>query len=354
MIELLPEYESLPDEEVFQRIRRIKGELGASLTILGHHYQSDSVIQFANYRGDSLELSRRAAGLEQAKYIVFCGVYFMAETAAILCKPEQVVIQPVAEALCPMAQLASAEEAEEAWDALTGVWGDDIIPITYQNSVAELKAFVGRHGGAVCTSSNADKLFSWAWAQKRHILFMPDRYLGTNTALAMGIPDEQIGVWEPVVPPDPRSLADCRVVVWSGYCYVHSNMTPEDVEAARARYPDARIIVHPECPREVVAGADAAGSTSGIIRYVEQAPTGSTIVVGTECNLVHRLNREHPDKLVVPLSQRYCRAMALTTARHLLKSLVDLVAGQPTNIVRVDEETATWARVALERMLGVS
>jgi quinolinate synthase len=354
MIDLPPEYERLSDEEVFARIRHIKRALGESLTILGHHYQQDSVIQFADYRGDSLELSRRAAGLERARYIVFCGVYFMAETAAVLCKPGTIVIQPVAEALCPMARMASAEEAEEAWEALTKVWGDDIIPITYQNSVAELKAFVGRHGGAVCTSSNADKLFSWAWAQRRHILFMPDRHLGTNTALAMGIPDEQIGVWEPIVPPDPRSLADSRVVVWSGYCYVHAHMTPEDVESARAQYPDARIIVHPECPREVVAAADATGSTSGIIRFVEQAPAGSTIVVGTECHLVHRLDQEHPDKLVVPLSERMCQAMSRTTARHLLKSLDDLEAGQPTNVVRVDEETATWARAALERMLGAS
>jgi quinolinate synthase len=278
----------------------------------------------------------------------------MAETAAMLCKPEQIVVQPVAEALCPMARLASAEEAEEAWEALTTVWGEDLIPITYQNSMAELKAFVGRHGGAVCTSSNADKLFAWAWAQRSHILFMPDQHLGTNTALAMGIPEEQIGVWESVIPPEPSSLADCRVVVWSGYCYVHSNMTPQDVDLARAQYPGALIIVHPECPREVVARSDASGSTSAIIRYVEQAPSGATIVVGTEYNLVHRLDQEHPDKRVVPLSQRACRAMALTTARHLLKSLDDLAAGQPTNIVRVDEETATWARLALERMLEAS
>jgi quinolinate synthase len=354
MISLPESYEKLANQEVYARIQAIKDRMGGSLAVLGHHYQREEVIQFADYRGDSLGLSRRAAQLNDARFIVFCGVYFMAETAAILCKPEQTVVQPVAEALCPMARLANADEVQEAWEALSTVWGDDLIPITYQNSIAELKALVGRHGGAVCTSSNAEKLLSWAWERKGHILFTPDEHLGTNTALAMGVPDREIGLWDSVLQPDPIGLADCRIVVWSGYCYVHARMTPEDVELARQQYPDALLVVHPECPREVVARSDASGSTAGIIQFVEQAPKGATIVVGTEWNLVDRLNREHPDKLVVPLAQRTCRAMGLTTARHLLKVLEDLERGEPTNVVQVDEDTANWARVALERMLEVS
>ena len=351
----LPEaYEGLPNQEVYPRIRAIKERMGDSLVILGHHYQREEVIQFADYRGDSLGLSRRAAQLDRAKYILFCGVYFMAETAAMLCKSDQLVIQPVVEALCPMARLATAEEVQEAWDALSTVWGDDLIPITYQNSMAELKALVGRHGGAVCTSSNAEKLMSWAWEQKNHILFTPDEHLGTNTALAMGVPSDQIGQWDSVLRPDPTTLADSRIVVWSGYCYVHARMTAEDVDLARAQYPDALVIVHPECPREVVAKSDAYGSTEKIIRFVEDAPEGATIVVGTEWNLVDRLDREHPTKCVVPLAQRTCRAMGLTTARHLLKVLDDIDRQHPTNVVSVDEETAKWARLGLERMLEAS
>ena len=347
-------YERMSDPDLAAAILKAKRTLGTALTILGHHYQRDEVIQFADYTGDSLDLSRRAAQADQARYIVFCGVHFMAETAAILCKPEQSVIQPVSEALCPMAHLANADDVAQAWTALSSVYGGDLLPITYQNSIAEVKAFVGSHGGAVCTSSNAQKLFEWAFRQREHILFAPDEHLGTNTALAMGLVPQEIGVWDPADPPDPRSLAQCRVVVWKGHCYVHSGFTGQQVDAARQAYPGALVVVHPECPHEVVAKADAAGSTAGIIRFVREAPAGSTIVVGTEWHLVNRLSHEYADKSVVPLSPRTCKTMAMTRMKHLLYALDGLLEGAPRSIVKVDEGTAKWAQVALERMLEAS
>ncbi|MHB0857965.1 MAG: quinolinate synthase NadA [Anaerolineae bacterium] len=349
----LPEaYTSLPDAEVTAQIEAARRTLGSSLTILGHHYQRDEVIRHADFRGDSLELSRRAAQVREARYIVFCGVHFMAETAAMLCGAEQVVIQPVIEALCPMAALANAEDVQAAWNALSGLWDGDLIPVTYQNSTAAIKGFVGQQGGAVCTSSNADKVFAWAFARGSHLFFLPDEHLGTNTAMAMGIPREEIGVWDPLEPPDPVTLAGARVVVWKGFCYVHTGMRPEDVDQARARYPDALVIVHPECTHEVVARADLSGSTARIIQVVEQAPAGATIVVGTEWHLVQRLALEHPDKTVVPLRKAACATMGMTTERHLLYALDGILQGQPRNVVTVEAETAHWARVALERMLG--
>lgn len=354
MTDLPDEYLDLADEEVVARIRRAKQTLGERLTILGHHYQRDEVIQFADYRGDSLGLSRRAAALDVSEYIIFCGVYFMAETAAMLCKPQQTVIQPVLEALCPMARLANAREIGEAWRALRSVWGDDLIPITYQNSIAEAKAFVGRHGGAVCTSSNAQALFEWALERKNHLLFIPDEHLGSNTALAMGIPPEEIGIWDTAEPPTPETLARCRVVVWRGYCYVHAGFTVEDVHKARQEHPGALVVVHPECPKEVVALADDYGSTTGIIRFVEQAPPGSTIVVGTEWHLVNRLAQEYEDKTVIPLARRGCRTMGMTRMHHLLYMLDSILSDRARNIVYVAAETARWARLALDRMLEAS
>ncbi len=351
----LPEkYTHMTEAELVAAIRQAKQALGTSLTILGHHYQRDEVIQFADFRGDSLDLSRRAAQVAQAKYIVFCWVHFMAETAAMLCKPEQVVIQPVFEAMCPMAHMANGADASTAWEALSAVWGEELVPITYQNSTAEVKAFVGRHGGAVCTSANADKLFAWGLGRKKHLLFLPDEHLGTNTALAMGIPRQEIGVWDPSDTPDVRKLASCRVVVWKGYCYVHTNFTPADVDEARRKYPDCLVIVHPECVHEVVAKADRAASTTGIIRFVEQAPTGAKIAIGTECNLVNRLQQEHPDKTVVPLRRSACVNMNMTRMTHLLYVLESILEGKPRNVVTVEAEVAHWARVALERMLEAS
>jgi len=347
-------YVEMAKDETIAAIAKAKTRLGESLTILGHHYQRDEVIQFADFRGDSLGLSRRATEATQAQFIVFCGVGFMAETAAVLAKPEQVVVQPVAEAVCPMARMANATDVAQAWAALSTVWDGDLVPITYQNSVAEVKAFVGEHGGAVCTSSNAGRLFEWAFNHSRHILFMPDEYLGTNTALAMGIPREEIGVWDPACPPDPDSLARSRVVVWKGFCSVHTDFTPQDVGEARRRCPDALVVVHPECMHEVVALANSSGSTTGIIKFVQEAPSGSTIFVGTEWHLVNRLNRDYPDKTILSLRRSICAAMSMTTMRHLLFVLDGILEGNPPNIVLVEEETARWARVALERMLAVS
>jgi quinolinate synthase len=349
----LARYHDWTEERMVARIREIKAHLGDELTILGHHYQRDESIQFADYRGDSLGLSEQAAQTS-ARYILFCGVYFMAETAAVLAKPGQIVMQPVFEAFCPMARMATAAEAQSAWDALSAVWGDTIVPITYQNSTADVKAFVGRNGGAVCTSSNARQLFEWAFGRGERILFLPDEHLGTNTALDMGIPAEQVGVWNPARPAEPDSLADARVVVWQGFCNVHTRFTADDVRAARERYPGCIVVVHPECPREVGVAADRYGSTTGIIRAVERAPAGATVVVGTEYHLVQRLGVEHPDKQVVPLAVSVCSTMAMTRLPHILHALESIMAGEPINVVSVDAETAHWARQALERMLEAS
>lgn len=344
------EYNEISPNELALRISFAKRRLGSRLAVLAHHYQRDEIVRYADYRGDSLELSRRAASID-SEYIVFCGVYFMAETAAILCSPRQTVMQPVQEALCPMAEMASRRQAEATWQAMSAVWNDTIIPITYQNSSAEIKAFVGEKGGAVCTSSNARALFEWALGQGARILFWPDEHLGSNTALDMGLPEEALGVWDPLRPPDPASLADCRVVVWKGYCWVHTGFTVEAVAEARAHYPDAIVVVHPECIRPVVVAADLSGSTAFIIRTVEQAPAGATIVVGTECHLVDRLNAEHPDKLVIPLTRRACGSMALTQLKHLAYVLDGLLQGETRNVVAVPDEVARGARLALDRML---
>jgi quinolinate synthase len=344
-------------EEVFAEITRAKATLGPDVVILGHHYQRDEVIQFADFRGDSLELSRVAAEQRQARYIVFCGVDFMAETAAMLCAPEQQVLLPAGDAPCPMARMATAAHASQAWELLTEIWGEDVVPITYQNSTAALKAFCGRNGGAVCTSSNAERLFKWALAQKGHVLFFPDQWLGTNSALALGIPMERIAVWDPRDPAASLEGArDATVVVWRGYCHVHTFFTVEHVREARERYAGLgsppRVIVHPECPVDVVAAADEYGSTAQIIRYVEQAPAGSVIVVGTEINMVARLARENPDKHVFPLAESLCMSMYRTTPVGLRDALLSCVAGKPIHVVRIDPEIRRWANLALERMLS--
>ncbi len=346
----LPDYSAQTDEKLAAAVAQVKAALGSRVAILGHHYQRDEIIQFADYRGDSLELSRIAASID-SPYIVFCGVYFMAETAAILCAPNQVVLQPVYEARCPMAEMANRDQAQEAWEALSQVWSDPIVPITYQNSNADVKAFVGEHGGAVCTSSNARRIFEWALGQGARILFLPDEHLGTNTALDMGLPESELGIWNPRHTPDPRTLRDCRVVVWKGFCSVHTGFEVEDVLRARRTYPGARVIVHPECPHPVVVAADASGSTSYIIKAVTQAPSGSTLVIGTECNLVDRLSREHPDKTIVPLARRFCINMGLTRLPHLLYVLDGLAQGVSRNVVTVPPDIARGARLALEKML---
>ncbi len=337
-----------------QKIAALRAKLGKKVVILVHHYQRDDVIRFADFRGDSLQLSRVAAGQRDAHYVVFCGVNFMAETAAMLCHPTPVIL-PAGDAPCPMAGMAHLEQVEEAWEQLTGIWGDDLLPVTYQNSTAEVKAFCGRHGGAVCTSSNAGRVFKWALEQKGHLIFFPDEWLGTNSALAMGIPREQIVVWDPEEPQSSLEQAPkARVVVWKGYCHVHTHFTSEQVHRVRELYPGARVVVHPECRVEVVQEADAAGSTAYIIRYVQESPPGSTIAVGTEINLVARLDAEHPDKKVIPLSRSLCGAMYRTTPVGLRDALRSCLSGELTNVVHVDDETRHQANLALERMLSLS
>jgi len=349
------DYLHLSEEEVFDRIEGAKARLGKDLIILGHHYQRDEVIRFADHRGDSLELSRAAARARDAKYIVFCGVDFMAESAAILCDSTQAVFIPAKTARCPMARMADVADAWSAWEYLTSIWGSDLIPITYQNSSAELKAFCGKHGGAVCTSSNAGAVFQWALAQKGHVLFFPDEHLGRNTSLTLGISPQEITVWDRQHPFEvPSGLSESKVVVWKGYCHVHTFFTVQQVELARESHPGATVIVHPECPAEVVARADMNGSTSFIVRAVEESPSGATFVIGTEINLVSRLAKEHRDKTVVPLARSLCGAMFHINPHNLLYILDGILEGRTDNIVEVPGEIAEGANLALDRMLEVT
>ncbi len=349
------DYLSLGEEEVFEGIERAKAQLGEELIILGHHYQRDAVIRFADYRGDSLELSRVAARARGAKHIVFCGVDFMAESAAILCDPNQSVYIPAKTARCPMAAMADVADASRAWDYLSSMWGDDLLPVTYQNSGADLKAFCGEHGGAVCTSSNATAVFEWALAQKGHILFFPDEHLGRNTALSLGFAPEEIVVWDPRRHLEvSKILSKSKVVVWKGYCHVHTFFSVEQVQLARERYPDATVIVHPECPAEVVGESDKNGSTSFIVRAVEESPSGAAFIIGTEINLVDRLAKEHPDKSVVPLARSLCGAMFHINPHNLLYVLDGISEERRRNMVEVREEIAQGANLALGRMLAVA
>lgn len=349
----LEEYQTLSEEEVLAEIGKAKSQLGKDLVILVHHYQRDEVIQFADFVGDSLELSRKAAEIKLARYIVFCGVDFMAETAAMLCDPSQTVCLPATSAVCPMAEMADADQAQVAWQHLTSLWQDDLLPITYQNSYATVKAFCGQRGGAVCTSANAQIILRWALAQKRHALFFPDEHLGRNSALALGIPQERITVWDPQEPLASREAArDATVVVWRGFCHVHTFFTVEHVDSVRRRYPGIQVIVHPECPHEVVARSDLTGSTSFIARTIAGAPLGSSFAVGTEIHLVSRLARQNPDKTIVPLARSLCGAMYRINAYNLAWTLDSLVAGTPVNIVSVPADVKRWANLALQKMLG--
>lgn len=350
----LQDYQTLTEEEIFARIWEVKSKLGDALVILGHHYQRDEVIQFADYRGDSLELSRRAAEAKDAQYIAFCGVDFMAETAAMLCAPSQIVCLPARSAICPMAQMADVDQAQVAWQHLTSLWGDDLIPVTYQNSYATVKAFCGQEGGAVCTSANAQAIFRWALKEKGHLLFFPDEHLGRNSALAIGIPGDRIAVWDPAEPEASREVARrATVVVWKGYCHVHTFFIVEHVENIRRQYPGIQVVVHPECLVEVVARSDLNGSTSFIVRTVENAAPGSAFAIGTEIHLVARLAKENPDKTVVPLARSLCGAMYRINPYNLSYTLDHLVANEPVNVVRIPPDVSQWANVALEKMLTV-
>jgi quinolinate synthase len=359
------EYALLDAAELDRRIAAAKAALGTRLVILGHHYQRDEIIKHADARGDSFKLAQFAAARPEADYIVFCGVHFMAESADILSGPHQRVILPNPTAGCSMADMANIAEVEECWDALEEVYrnesGDDlqaVIPVTYMNSAANLKAFCGRNGGIVCTSSNAEQVLRWAFARGRRVLFFPDEHLGRNTALKMGIPEDQIVVWNQREDfggiADDAQLVNARVILWKGWCSTHQRFTPEQIATARATYPGVRVVVHPECRHEVVEAADLNGSTEYIIKVVEESAPGTIWAIGTEINLVKRLATEHPDKTIVCLDPIVCPCSTMYRIHpaYLAWVLEALVEGRVLNQVRVDEETARWAKVALERMLA--
>jgi quinolinate synthase len=367
----LAAYRGLDDALLGERIEAVRRRMGPRLVILGHHYQQDGVIAHADLQGDSYQLSKSAAEREQCEAIAFCGVHFMAETADILVnRPERVaarggrrvtVVLPDLAAGCSMADMAAIEQVEDAWADLGSVIDtSDITPVTYINSAASLKAFCGRHGGIVCTSSNARAVLDWAFAKTKRVLFFPDQHLGRNTARKMGIPLDEMCVWNPHEPRlggnDARQLEKSRVILWQGHCSVHAMFRPEHVDAMRANLPGVKVLVHPECSMEVVDKADLAGSTSYIIKQVEAAPPGTTWAIGTEMHLVKRLEQQHTEQTIRFLSPVVC--MCATMYRidlaHLCWSLEHLEAGTPVNVIRVDDETAKWAVTALERMLAVS
>lgn len=349
-------YEALPDEEVRRRAWAARRALGERAVILAHHYQTDEIVEFGDFRGDSLELSRVAAERRDADFIVFCGVDFMAESAAILAGPNQTVLMPAGDAPCPMAAMVTAEGLSRAWDALEGMWGaGSLVPLVYQNSSAAVKAFCGAHGGAVCTSSNASPAVRWGLKDGKRVLFVPDRYLATNSALGLGYPMERIGLWNRRQDRlETTNGADSLVLVaWDGFCAVHRLFKVEDVERVRREHPGIRVVVHPECTPEVVQASDAAGSTSFIVREVERAPDGAVFAIGTESHLVNRLAAENPTKTVVPLRRSPCATMARTDIYNLCYVLEHLAAGDPVRVITVPPDIAEQARVALQRMLEI-
>ena len=363
----LPEiYTRLSDPELRLRIQTAREALGRKLIILGHHYQQDSIVDFADFTGDSFELSRKAADQIGAEYVVFCGVHFMAESADILTPDSVHVILPDLGAGCSMADMANLDQTLDCWAQLTEFCPDQtIVPITYMNSSAAIKAFVGEHDGAVCTSSNCRNVLEWALKEQasqgpaaRKILFFPDQHLGRNTALSMGYPASRMIVWDPTKDLGGNTEAqvkDAIFVLWKGHCSVHQLFRPEHVDQVREKYPDMKVIVHPECRREVVDKADQAGSTAYIVKQIEAAPAGSQWAIGTEVHLVNRLARQHPEQKIIVLSdcQCLCTTMFRIDLPHLCWVLENLTQGIIVNEIRVDPQTRKWATVALERMLAI-
>ena len=352
-------YLGLPPQELDRRIREARAALGSRLVVLGHHYQRDEVIRYADHTGDSFKLARHAAAQEGIEYVLFCGVHFMAESADILTPPGVAVILPNMAAGCSMADMADPADVFAAWDEMTAALpGERVIPVTYMNSAASLKAFVGRREGIVCTSSNAPRTFEYAFARGDKVLFFPDQHLGRNTGFDMGIPLDEMVVWDwrkPLGGNDPEALARARVILWKGHCSTHQRFSVEQIERARAERPGVNVIVHPECSREVVAAADASGSTERIIQALAEAPAGSVWGVGTEINLVNRLAAEHPDKTVFCLDPVVCPCSTMYRIHpaYLAWTLEELVAGRVVNRVAVDAETREWSLAALERMLAL-
>src|SRR5579872_1643087 len=361
-------YADATPEQLAQWIDAAKKDLGPRLLILGHHYQRDEVMRWADARGDSFGLSRTAAERNEADYVVFCGVHFMAESADVLTGPHQQVVLPDLNAGCSMADMADVDAVEEAWDTLAEVTDvERVVLVTYMNSSAALKAFVGRHGGAVCTSSNAQAVLSWALtpdaaggeARGDKVLFFPDQHLGRNTGYQLGYGEDDMRVWNPRLDRgglDEADVKEATLLLWKGHCSVHQRFRPAHVDAFRAAHPDGIVLIHPECAHDVVEMADEVGSTDAIIRAVAGAPAGSVIGVGTEIHLIKRLDDENPDKTVLSLDPLVCpcSTMFRIDAPHLAWVLENLVQGVVVNQITVDGDTAADARVALERMLAIT
>jgi quinolinate synthase len=347
--------------ELRRRAWAARRELGDRLVVLGHHYQKDEVIEFADITGDSFLLARRGAAATEAELLVFLGVYFMAEAADVLSAPHQRVVLPDLGAGCHLAECADIFTVRDAWEQMTAALpGRRVVPLTYMNSGADLKAFVGEHGGAVCTSGNAERAFRWALSEGDAVFFFPDEHLGRNTACRLGMAPGEPLVWHPRLAAlgglAPEALADARVILWKGFCNVHTAFTARQVADARAADPGVRVIVHPECPRPVVEAADEDGSTEYIIRRCDELPAGSSIVVGTDWNLVNRLRQRHPDKRISCLREDICPCVTMNRIDlpKLTWCLESLAAGEVVNVVAVDEEMARLGRLALDRMLALA
>ncbi len=346
------------------RIAAARRELGSRAEILGHHYQRDEVVRWADFRGDSYKLAQEAAHTS-AEYIVFCGVHFMAESADVLAHNGQQVVLPDLNAGCSMADMAEIGQVESCWKqlvraGLTDEQGRGITPLTYMNSTAAIKAFVGERGGLVCTSSNAGTAFKWAFERNDKVLFLPDQHLGRNTAYALGIPLDQCVVWDPFLMNGgltPERLRTARVILWKGHCSVHQRFLPEHVDKVRVRYPEIKVIVHPECRWEVCQKADGIGSTERLIKIIKDAPAGTKFAVGTEIHLVNRMGKEFAkeDKTVITLDDSgcLCTTMFRISPQHLCWALENLVEGSVVNRIQVPEEVKYWSRVALDRMLEI-
>ncbi|MGO3146382.1 MAG: quinolinate synthase NadA [Leucobacter sp.] len=363
-------YRDASDEDLDTWIRAAKTELGDRVRILGHFYQRDEVVQYADFIGDSFMLAQAAKQHPEAESFVFCGVHFMAETADILSGPDQSVILPNLAAGCSMADMATIEQVEDCWEALMGALGSDpdfdgatsgslqpVIPVTYMNSSAAIKAFCGRNGGIVCTSSNAHTVLEWAFERGQRVVFFPDQHLGRNTAKAMGISEDQIPLWRPHLPlggNTKEQLQDAKVILWNGFCSVHKRFTVAQIEQARAEHPGVRVIVHPECPAPVVEAADGSGSTDYIRKQIEAASPGDVIAIGTEINLVNRLQQQHPDLTIFCLDPVICPCSTMYRIHpaYLAWTLEALLRGETLNQIRVDESVAADSRIALERMLA--
>jgi len=354
-------YQGVSPQELFERIAAARQALGSRVLVLGHNYQRDEVIEHADFRGDSLLLAKLAAHHADRPNVVFCGVHFMAETADILSRSNQTVILPDLAAGCSMADMAAIEQVDQCWETLGRILPveDTVTPAVYVNSAAVLKAFCGEHGGITCTSSNARAVMEWAWARREKILFFPDEHLGRNTANRMGLPRDQMIVWDPYMPNGGQTreaIAKAKLILWKGHCSVHQMFQPAHVEYFRKQYPDGKVIVHPECHEEVVNRADLVGSTEFIIKTVQAAPGGTTWAVGTELNLVNRLKRDQSDKRIFFLCPTVCQCATMfrIDAPHLCWAMENLADGHVVNRIVVPDDDKAWARVALDRMMAIS